>query len=225
MLNFIDLPRFDGFLTRLNHTRKVIWMDCADQCPVLQLFVFLSEILKGLSVEKFHFAHCAHRSHQPRNTIRYLAPGEFACPSRFLFPLTTFNIDAGSVPFNDFPRFVSQWVRAKQEPSIGSVEATHTRFSLNRLASNESQLPIFDKSLAIIWMNRLGPPPALSLFRSHARVIQPTLIEEVAVAIRTSSPCRCRNRVDNYARIALVQAQSLCSLLGIIHRRLRDSLQ
>src|SRR5215813_1139158 len=47
MLNFIDQPRSDGFFTRLDHTRKVIWMNCADEGPVLQLFVCFAEILQG----------------------------------------------------------------------------------------------------------------------------------------------------------------------------------
>src|ERR1700752_2050128 len=67
------------------------------------------------------------------------------------------------------------------------------------------------------------PAPASSLFRGHARVVQPTLIEEVAVAICTCSPSGRGNRVNNHAQVALVQLQSLDSLLRLIHQC--DALQ
>src|SRR5215467_3222055 len=60
-------------------------------------------------------------------------------------------------------------------------------------------------------MNRLRPPPALRSFRSHARVIETHLIDEVTVAIRTSSPCRCGDRIDDDSKIALARLQTLSS--------------
>src|SRR5215470_14243202 len=45
-------------------------------------------------------------------------------------------------------------------------------------------------------MNRFSPPPAFRRYRGHARVIKPTLIEEVAVAVRTSGPSCCWDRIN-----------------------------
>src|SRR5215475_16029458 len=58
-------------------------------------------------------------------------------------------------------------------------------------------------------MNRFSPSPALRLFRSHACVIEPALIEEVAVTIGTTGPCCRGNRVDDGGKIALALVQRL----------------
>src|SRR5262249_54087760 len=76
VLNLIDLPRFNGFLTRLDHAREVVWMNGADERPVLQLFTCSAEILKGLLVEKLYFSHCPRRGHEPGNVVDDLAPRE-----------------------------------------------------------------------------------------------------------------------------------------------------
>src|SRR5262245_33119930 len=65
-------------------------------------------------------------------------------------------------------------------------------------------------------MNRFRPPPALRLCRGHACVIQPHLIEEVTVAIRTSSPCCCWDRIDDGGEIALARPQSIFGFFPII---------
>src|SRR5262249_25410364 len=81
-------------------------------------------------------------------------------------------------------------------------------FRVDRGARGQAGLPILDEFPAVVGMNRVGPSPALCLFRSHAYVIEPALIEEVAIAIRTSSPCCSGNRVDDGGKIALARLQS-----------------
>src|SRR5262249_36521759 len=44
VLNLIDLPRLDRLFARLDYTRKVVWMNCAEEGPVLQLFTCPAEI-------------------------------------------------------------------------------------------------------------------------------------------------------------------------------------
>src|SRR5262245_21365762 len=111
------------------------------------------------------------------------------------------NVYTGSVPFEDVARFIPQRIGANQEPSIGTVETANPRFGVDRGARSQRRLPLLDKFLAVIRMNRFCPPPTLSLFRGHPRVFEPHLIEEVAVAVRTSSP-RCRgNRIDDGGKI------------------------
>src|SRR5215831_18775255 len=108
VLNPIDLPRLDRLFARLNYARKVIWMNRTDKGPVLQLLSSLAEILQGLAVEKLHIATRSGRSNEPRNVIDDLPPGEFARAQGFLSPLAIFDIEIGSVPFDDFSRFVPQ---------------------------------------------------------------------------------------------------------------------
>src|SRR5215472_2723827 len=102
-----------------------------------------------------------------------------------------------------------QWIAANQEPSIGSVETANARLRIDRGPGSQARLPLFDKSLTVVGTNRFRPSPPLRLFRSHARVIEPYLIEEVAAAVRTSSPCRSGNRIDDGGKIALARPQSL----------------
>ena len=209
VLNLIDLPRFDRLFARLDYARKVIRMNGIDEGPVLQLLICFAEILQGLAVEKLHLAHCARRSHEPGNVVDDLPPGQFPRTQGFLSPLAILDIYTGSVPFDDVARFIPQWIGAKQEPSIGTVETANTRLRVDRSARSQTRLPILDKSLTVVRMNRFRPPPALRLFGGHARVIEPHLIEEVAVAIRTSSPCRRGDRIDDGGKIALARLQSL----------------
>src|SRR5262249_32115312 len=123
----------------------------------------------------------------------------------------------GSVPFEDVAGFIPQRIGTNQEPSIGTVETANPRFRVDRDARSQARLPLLDKSLTIVRMNRFRPPPALRLFRGHPRVIEPHLIEEVAVAVRTSSPCRRGNRIDNAGKITLACPHSLFSLFAIIN--------
>jgi hypothetical protein len=40
-------------------------------------------------------------------------------------------------------------------------------------------------------------------------MIEPYLIEEVAVTVRASSPCRCGDRIDKGGKVALTRPQGL----------------
>src|SRR6516164_4678428 len=184
-------------------------MNRTDEGPVLQLLSCLTEILQGLTVQKLHFAHCAHRRHEPGNVVDNLAPRQFPRMQGLLYSLAILDVYAGSVPFEDVAPFILQWIAANQEPSIGTVETANPRLGVDRGPGSQTRLPLFDQLLMVLGMNRLRPPPALRLFRSHARVIEPYLIEEVAVAARTSSPSRRGDRVDDGGEIALARPQSL----------------
>src|SRR5262249_19638028 len=162
---------------------KVVWMNCADERPVFQLFTCIAEILQGLLVEKLYLAHCARRSHEPGNVVNDLAPREFSRTQGFLSPLAILDVHTSSVPLEDVARFIPQRIATNQEPSICSVESANASFRVNRPARSQTQLPLLNKFLAVVGMNRFRPPPALRLFRSHAGVIQPYLVEEVAVAV------------------------------------------
>src|SRR6266704_2977244 len=60
-------------------------------------------------------------------------------PSQLFFrPLAILDIYIGSVPFDDFPGFVSQWVGSKQEPTICAVKTTKACFSLSWFSTNEN---------------------------------------------------------------------------------------
>src|SRR5215469_14245290 len=102
-----------------------------------------------------------------------------------------------------------QWICANKEPSMRTIETANARFHVDRCARGQTGLPILDKFLPVVWMNRFRPPPAPRLYRSHARVIEPHLIDEVEVAVRTTGPCRHGDCIDDCGKIVLARPQSL----------------
>src|SRR5262249_41474654 len=65
-------------------------------------------------------------------------------------------------------------------------------------------------------MNRFRPAPALRVFRGHARVIKPTLIEEVAVTVRPTGPGRCWDRIDDRSKVTLACSPRLLRLFSVL---------
>src|SRR6516162_1411995 len=179
-------------------------MNRTDEGPVLQLLSCLTEILQGLTVQKLHFAHCSHRRHEPGNIVDNLAPRQFPRMQGLLYSLAILDVYTGSVPFEDVAPFILQWIAANQEPSVGTVETANSRFRVNWGARSQTRLPLLDKFRTVVRVNRLRPPPALRFFRIYARVIEPHLVDEVAVAIRTSSPCRRGDRIDDGGKVEVV---------------------
>src|SRR4030095_6356346 len=216
VLYIIDLSGFDGSLSLLDHVRQVIWVNGINESPILQLLLGLAEIFQRLAVEKLDLAHSPGRSNKPRNAIDDLTPRKFACKQGFLSTFAILNVDTGSVPFEDLAGFSSQRLGANQERSIRAVEASNPGFSVDRGARSKRRLPHPDKFFTVIRMNRLGPPPALRLLRGLSRVIEPHLIEEVAVAVRTSGPCRRGNRIDDGGKITLACPQRLFRLFTVL---------
>src|SRR6185295_9121238 len=104
---------------------------------VLQVFDGLTEILKNPSVEKLHLPHCARHKHQSWNVIDRLTPRELARSQSLFDPLAIFDVHIGSVPLDDLPQFVSQWIGQKQEPAICAVETSHARFSFDGHARSQ----------------------------------------------------------------------------------------
>src|SRR5262249_17125002 len=94
-----------------------------------------------------------------------------------------------------------------------------TRLGVDRGARSQAQLPLLDESLAVIWMNRFHPAPALRLLSGHARVIEPYLIQEVAVAIGASRPRCCGNRIYDGTEVTLACSLCLLRLLSIFNIR------
>src|SRR6516225_9901073 len=201
-LDVKGLARFDRLCPSLDYARKILRMNHTDASPVLQLLICFAEILQFRAVEKRRLARCPD-IHKPGNIVDNLPPGQFAGPQGFLSALAILDLGTGSVPFDDLLRFVSQWIGAKQEPAICTVKASHSRFHVKRLARSQARAPTFDQAVAVIRMDGCSPSPTLGLFRSHARVIEPYLVSEVAVAVRASSPCRRGDRVDDGGKIAL----------------------
>src|SRR5262245_42975891 len=186
VLNFVDLSGLERLFARLDHARKVIRMNGIDQGPILQLFTGFAKILQDLPVQKLYFAHCTGRSHEPGNVVDDLPPGQFPRTQGLLPPLAILDVYTGPVPFEDVAPCIPQWIAANQEPSIGTVETANSRLRVDRGARSQTQLPLLDKFRTVVWVNRFRPPPALRSLRSHPRVIEPYLVQEVAVAIRAS---------------------------------------
>src|SRR5215469_10133723 len=145
-LDVKDLARFDRRCPSLDYARKILRMNDTDAGPVLHLLICLAEILQFRAVEKRRLARCPH-IHEPGNIVDNLPPGQFARPQGFLSALAVLDIGTGSVPFDDLPGFVSQWIGAKQEPAICPVKASHARFHVKRCARSQACAPAFDQAV------------------------------------------------------------------------------
>src|SRR4029077_8006291 len=64
--------------------------------------------------------------------------------------LTIFDIDSGSVPFHSVTMFISQRHRTYQEPAIGPLRVTMSRFIFERLAGSPGGTPFFQMLFAIV---------------------------------------------------------------------------
>ena len=139
-------------------------MNRADEGPVLQLLICPAEILQGLAVQKLHLAHCARRRHEPWNVVDDLPPGEFSRMQVFFSLFVILDVYTGSVPFENVARFIPEWIGTNEEPSIGSIESANPSFGVDWAARSQARLPVLDKFLTVVGMNRVRPPPALRLF-------------------------------------------------------------
>src|SRR5215470_652768 len=68
-------------------------------------------------------------------------------------------------------------------------------------------------------MSRLRPHPVGCLFRGHAYVIKPALINENRRAICTGPPRRSGNRVKERAEFSLARSQSVFRLFSVLNVR------
>src|SRR5215469_1874936 len=189
-----------GKIVRVNHVVRL---------PLLCLLRRSAEILQKWSIEDLGCAIRRKAGKKARHVVQERASVEFSRTQGLLSPLAILDVYTGSTPFEDVARFIPQWIAANQEPSIGTVEAANARFRVNWGARNQTRLPLLDKFRSVVRVNRLRPPPPLCLFGSHARVIEPYLVEEVAVAVRMSSPCGRGDGIDKGGKVALARPQSL----------------
>src|SRR5215468_8274471 len=69
VLYVVNATLFDRLDASLDYAGKIIRMNGIRQRPVLQLCICLTEIFEDLTVQKLHFAHCAHGRDQARDVI------------------------------------------------------------------------------------------------------------------------------------------------------------
>jgi hypothetical protein len=137
VLNLIDLARFDAFDAGINYARQVVRMHSANEGPVLQFVICLAEILQRLAIEELDLAQCAHCSHQAWNVVDNLPPGQLSGTQVLFSLLAIFDVDIGSISFDDCSHFISQRVGAKQKPAIGPIQPPQPRFHLARSAGGQ----------------------------------------------------------------------------------------
>src|SRR5215470_322419 len=68
-------------------------------------------------------------------------------------------------------------------------------------------------------MDSFRPPPAPRLFRRHARIVEPHLIEKVTVSIGVGCPCCCGDRIDDGSKVTLACPACLLRHLSILDVR------
>src|SRR5437879_12250457 len=109
--------------------------------------------------------------------------------------LAVVNIDGYPVPLNQVSLPVAQRRGANQEPAIFSVSPPQTHFILGGFTSGQVREPLFHDSWKIFGMN-WARRVFNFLLQREARVVQPTLIDEINGTIRQKHPDQRANRSD-----------------------------
>src|SRR3954470_4888031 len=126
-----------------------------------------------------------------------------------------------AVPLHDCPCLVAQGIGAEQEPPILTVVAAYARFGIDRRASGEAPLPVFDEARHVVRVNPDTPAPTDRLFHREAGVVKPAIAEEVAIPVGTGGPGRRWDRVDDLDEVALAGLKSLVRALAILDVHVR----
>ncbi len=112
-------------------------------------------------------------------------------------PLAVIDIDAGSVPFDDVSVFITQRDLVVKHPTKFPVGPSHPGFMQEGLAADQRRTPLFHHCFEVVGMDCGCPLPALQILERPAHVRQPSLIEEIEVAIRQSGVDQRWGRVDD----------------------------
>src|SRR5216684_3349945 len=111
-------------------------------------------------------------------------------------PLVVLNIDGYSVPLDDVSLLVAQRRGANQEPAIFSVSPPQAYFILGGFPSGQVREPLFQDSWKVFGMN-WARRVFNFLLQREARIVHPTLIDEINGAARLKGPDHRGNCVDN----------------------------
>src|SRR6266403_2958192 len=128
--------------------------------------------------------------------------------------LSILNIDCYSIPLNEVFLLVSERLSADQEPSILPVSPPQAHFGLVWFPDGQVRAPLFVDAWRVVRMNR-APRLFNCLFQSKARIVQPTLIEEIKVAVRSKAPGHRGNCVDYQAKVFFTEAHCLFRSLPV----------
>ena len=110
--------------------------------------------------------------------------------------LAVVNIDGYPVPLNQVSLPVAQRRGANQEPAIFSVSPPQTHFILRGFPSGHVREPLFHHTWKVFGMN-CARWLFNFLLQREARIVQPTLIDEINRAIRPNGPGHRGNCVDD----------------------------
>src|SRR4029077_21206097 len=108
-----------------------------------------------------------------RNCIGHASKLFFISTELSFSALQVLNVSIRSVPVDNVARFVAQWLRPKQEPSIHSVESTQPSLDFARLARGQKSTPLICYFLQVLRVYGILPSPAANHFKRQARIFMP----------------------------------------------------
>src|SRR5271156_6736199 len=114
-----------------------------------------------------------------------------------------------------------------QHPAIFPISPPHSRRTLKALSRGNRLPPLLYKGFDIFRMNKGSPFPSQQLLQRLPYEVEPPLIEEIKVAIRSGGVDQRRGRVDNLtkAQALIVDGTELVgshAAYGTTTRSLRD---
>src|SRR6516165_769399 len=126
---------------------------------------------------------------------------ELAPPHSRFRPLLILDVDAGSIPFDDFPALVSQWHLATCHPAVFPVRPPYAGFVLEDFTARQAGTPLVNNACDVIGMNGGRPFPPLELIHGDTNIFQPALIEVIKVPIGPRAVDQRWDRVDEKLKL------------------------
>src|SRR5215472_668870 len=88
-----------------------------------------------------------------------------------------------------------------QHPAIFTIRPPNACFVQEGLTSRQGLAPLLKDSFNVIGVNALRPFPALEIFQRTPNILQPSLIEEIEVAVRQTGVNQAGGRVDQELKV------------------------
>ena len=110
------------------------------------------------------------------------------------------NVDTRAMPFDNFPTIAAHREFVVQHPAVFPVSPSYPRRALKALARGDRLPPLLYKSFDIFRMNKGSPLPPQQPLQRLPYEVEPPLIEEIKVAIRSGGVDQRGRRVDNLAK-------------------------
>ena len=119
----------------------------------------------------------------------------------FFGSLAVLNVNTRSIPLDNVAVLVAHGYFVVQHPAIFAVRPPDACFMQEGFTTGQGRAPLLNDSFDIVGMNARRPFPALQLFQRPTYILQPSLIEEIEVAVGQTGVNQAGGRIDQELKV------------------------